>query len=64
MTEGNSYIPLCDCCILQGDCCASYAFSAVGAVEGMEALASGQLQSLSEQNIIDCSGIVQKAIEA
>jgi cathepsin L len=40
----------------QGDCCASYAFSAVGTVEGMEALASGELKTLSEQNIIDCSG--------
>ena len=27
-----------------------------GAIEGMEALASGKFVSLSEQNIIDCSG--------
>ena len=47
----------CHTAMMQGDCCASYAFSAVGTVEGMEALASGELKTLSEQNIIDCSGI-------
>ena len=41
----------------QGYCGASYAFSAVGALEGANALATGTLTSLSEQNIIDCSGI-------
>ena len=40
----------------QGDCGASYAFSAVGALEGAVALARGKLTSLSEQNVIDCSG--------
>lgn len=40
----------------QGDCGASYAFSAVGALEGAVALARGKLTTLSEQNIIDCSG--------
>ncbi|CAI8023144.1 Silicatein [Geodia barretti] len=39
----------------QGYCGASYAFSAVGALEGANALATGTLISLSEQNIIDCS---------
>nr|CAM57981.1 silicatein alpha [Geodia cydonium] len=39
----------------QGYCGASYAFSAVGALEGANALATGTLTSLSEQNIIDCS---------
>ena len=40
----------------QGDCGASYAFSAVGALEGAVALARGKLITLSEQNVIDCSG--------
>ena len=40
---------------LQGYCGASYAFSAVGALEGANALATSTLTSLSEQNIIDCS---------
>nr|6ZQ3_A Chain A, Silicatein alpha [Tethya aurantium] len=39
----------------QGDCGASYAFSAMGALEGINALATGKLTYLSEQNIIDCS---------
>nr|CAI46305.1 silicatein alpha [Suberites domuncula] len=39
----------------QGDCGASYAFSAMGALEGANALAKGNAVSLSEQNIIDCS---------
>ena len=43
-----------DC--IQGQCGASYAFSAVGALEGAWALAFGQSVTLSEQNIIDCSG--------
>ena len=38
-------------------CNSSYAFSAVGALEGAWALSSGSLTRLSEQNIIDCSGI-------
>ena len=37
-------------------CGASYAFSAIGALEGAWALANGKLTTLSEQNIIDCSG--------
>ena len=42
---------------MQGQCGSSYAFSAVGALEGANALATGNLVTLSEQNIIDCSGI-------
>ena len=42
---------------IQGQCGASYAFSAVGALEGAWALAHGKLTLLSEQNIIDCSGL-------
>ena len=41
---------------LQGMCGSSYAFSALGALEGAWALANGNLVKLSEQNIIDCSG--------
>ena len=40
---------------LQGQCGASYAFSAIGALEGAWSLAHGRLTLLSEQNIIDCS---------
>ena len=41
---------------LQDQCGASYAYSAMGALEGAWALAHGSLTELSEQNIIDCSG--------
>ncbi len=37
-------------------CGSSYAFSAMGALEGINALAYKQLVTLSEQNIVDCSG--------
>ena len=37
-------------------CGASYAFAATGVLEGVKALTSDKLVSLSEQNIIDCSG--------
>lgn len=40
----------------QDQCGASYAFSAMGALEGAWSLAHGELTELSEQNIIDCSG--------
>nr|AAF21819.1 silicatein beta [Tethya aurantium] len=39
----------------QGDCGASYAFSAIGSLEGALSLAQGKLTYLSEQNVIDCS---------
>lgn len=42
----------------QGDCGSSYAFSAIGSLEGVSSLARGNLISLSEQNIIDCSGTI------
>lgn len=43
--------------LVQGQCGASYAFSAIGALEGVRSLANnGDLVTLSEQNIIDCSG--------
>ena len=37
-------------------CEASYAFSAVGALEGARALSTGSFVALSEQNVLDCSG--------
>jgi hypothetical protein len=41
---------------LLSQCEASYAFSAVGALEGARALSTGNFVALSEQNIVDCSG--------
>lgn len=38
-------------------CGCSYAFAAMGALEGASALSRGSLNLLSEQNIVDCSGI-------
>lgn len=44
--------------LLQGRCKSCYAFAVTGALESMKALSSeeNKLTSLSEQNIIDCSG--------
>jgi len=41
----------------QGECRASWAFSATGAVEGAWALAGNKLVSLSEQELTDCAGV-------
>jgi len=39
----------------QGSCSSSWAFSAIGAVEGYWFQKTGQLLSLSEQQVIDCN---------
>ena len=47
----------------QGQCGACYAFSATGALEGAHALAHNKLLSLSEQNVVDCSGEACSALQ-
>lgn len=39
----------------QGRCRSCYAFATTGVLEGLHALTTGKMVTLSEQNIIDCS---------